>query len=174
MTEEQTIQAEASASQEATEAPATEAAASDASSAESTPATESAAESAAESATSGDAPAPDSASADKQAAESPAPKKQTRKKSTAKKTRTVELTLTVTGTADGEWQAELLHSGKRVVQGLQVPAAAVSKAAAELHSDISETIEDVLHKARQEQEAKLAELEAEVERVRKALAELEG
>lgn len=169
MTEEQTIQAEAPASQEATEAPTTEAAASDAPSAESTPA-EPAAESAATEDASASAPAAD----EKEVAESPAPKKQTRKKSTAKKTRTVELTLTVTGTADGEWQAELLHSGKRVVQGLQVPAAAVSKAAAELHSDISETIEDVLHKARQEQEAKLAELEAEVERVRKALAELEG
>ncbi|MBE9374968.1 hypothetical protein IQ251_11005 [Saccharopolyspora sp. HNM0983] len=106
-------------------------------------------------------------------AEESAPKKK-RTKSTAKKTRTVELTLTVTGTADGEWQADLMHSGKRVVQGLQVPASAVSKAAAELHTDISETIEEVLSTARQQQEAKLAELEAEVERVRKALAELES
>lgn len=155
MTDEQTIQAEASASQEAAEAPASDTA--DAKSAESTPA-EPTGEPAAE----------------KPVADSPAAKKPTRKKSTAKKTRTVELTLTVTGTADGEWQAELLHSGKRVVQGLQIPAAAVSKAAAELHTDISTTIEDVLNKARQEHEAKLAELEAEVERVRKALAELEG
>lgn len=100
--------------------------------------------------------------------------KKKRTKSTAKKTRTVELTLTVTGTADGEWQADLMHSGKRVVQGLQVPASAVSKAAAELHTDISETIEEVLSTARQQQEAKLAELEAEVERVRKTLAELES
>ncbi|MER7012393.1 DUF6319 family protein [Saccharopolyspora sp. NPDC000359] len=104
-----------------------------------------------------------------------APKKpRARKQSNAKKTRTVELTLTVTGTADGEWQADLLHAGKRVVQGLPVAAAAVSKAAAELHQDISETIEDVINQARQQHEAKLAELEAEVERVRKALAELEG
>jgi hypothetical protein len=97
-----------------------------------------------------------------------------RKPSTARKTRTVELTLTVTGTADGEWQADLLHSGKRVVQGLPIPAAAVSKAAAELHQDISEAIDTVLDAARQQHEAKLAELEAEVERVRKALSELES
>jgi polyhydroxyalkanoate synthesis regulator phasin len=104
-----------------------------------------------------------------------APKKpRARKQSTAKKTRTVELTLTVTGTADGEWQADLLHAGKRVVQSLPVAAAAVSKAAAELHQDISDTIESVLSEARQQHEAKLAELEAEVERVRKALAELES
>ncbi|MFR9730878.1 DUF6319 family protein [Saccharopolyspora sp. MS10] len=105
----------------------------------------------------------------------PAPKKtRARKQSTAKKTRTVELTLTVTGTAEGEWQADLMHAGKRVVQGLPVPAAAVSKAAAELHQDISEAIEEVITAAREQHEAKLAELEAEVERVRKALSELES
>ncbi|MEU6127712.1 DUF6319 family protein [Saccharopolyspora sp. NPDC047091] len=120
-----------------------------------------------------DAPPADAAPAD--ATAEPAPKKtRARKQSTAKKTRTVELTLTVTGTAEGEWQAELMHAGKRVVQGLPVPAAAVSKAAAELHQDISEAIEEVLSAAREQHEAKLAELEAEVERVRKALLELEG
>ncbi|MEB3368715.1 DUF6319 family protein [Saccharopolyspora mangrovi] len=103
-----------------------------------------------------------------------APKKRQTRKSTAKKTRTVELTLTVTGTADGEWQADLMHQGKRVVQALPVAAAAVSKAAAELNTEISETIESVINEARQQHEAKLAELEAEVERVRKALAELEA
>lgn len=102
------------------------------------------------------------------------PKKRTRKASTARKTRTVELTLTVTGTLDGEWQAELVHSGKRVVQGLPVPASSVSKAAAELHGDISEAIESVLSQAREQHEAKLAELEAEVERVRKALSDLDS
>ncbi|QUH05208.1 hypothetical protein HUO13_34490 [Saccharopolyspora erythraea] len=118
------------------------------------------------------APAAESAAAE--AADSAPKKPRARKQSTAKKTRTVELTLTVTGTAEGEWQADLLHQGKRVVQGLQVPAAAVSKAAAELHSDISEAIDGVISAAREQHEAKLAELEAEVERVRKALAELEG
>ena len=108
------------------------------------------------------------------AAESAPKKPKPRKQSSAKKTRTVELTLTVTGTAEGEWQAELLHSGKRVVQGLPIPAAAVSKAAAELHEDISEAIEGVISAAREQHEAKLAELEAEVERVRKALSDQEG
>lgn len=107
------------------------------------------------------------------ATDTPAKKGRGRKASTARKTRTVELTLTLTGTADGEWQADLLHSGKRIVQGLPIPASAVSKAAAELHQDISEQIETVLTAARQQHAAKLAELEAEVERVRKALAELE-
>ena len=73
----------------------------------------------------------------KPAAEAPKPAKATRAKSTAKKTRTVELTLTVTGTADGEWQADLVHGTNRVVQGLVIPAIAVAKAAKELHEDIA-------------------------------------
>jgi hypothetical protein len=103
----------------------------------------------------------------------PAPAKRGRKPgSTAKKTRTVELTLTVTGTLDGEWQAEVSHSGSRVVQGLKIPAAAVSRAAAELHEDISKAIESVLDVAREQHQARLAELEAELSKVKQALAEL--
>lgn len=111
------------------------------------------------------------------AAEAPAektPAKRGRKPgSTAKKTRTVELTLTVTGTLEGEWQADLSHSGSRVVQGLPIPAAAVSRAAAELHEDISKAIESVLDVARQQHQARLAELEAELTKVKQALADLQ-
>lgn len=138
-----------------------------------TPAEDTGADSTATSAVATEAASPESqASAATESSE--APKKRQTRKSTAKKTRTVELTLTVTGTADGEWQADLMHQGKRVVQALPVAAAAVSKAAAELNSEISETIEGVINEARQQHEAKLAELEAEVERVRKALADLEA
>lgn len=105
---------------------------------------------------------------------SEAPRKRGRKPgSTVRKTRTVELTLTVTGTADGEWQADLSHAGKRVLQGLTIPAAAVSRAAAELHEDISKAIETVLDVAREQHQARLAELEAELTKVRQALAELQ-
>jgi hypothetical protein len=103
-----------------------------------------------------------------------APKKRGRKPgSTARKTRTVELTLTVTGTLDGEWQAELTQSGSRVLQGLSVPAAAVSRAAAELHEDISKAIESVLDAAREQHQSRLAELEAELTKVKQALADLQ-
>jgi polyhydroxyalkanoate synthesis regulator phasin len=93
--------------------------------------------------------------------------------SSAKKTRTVELTLTVTGTAEGEWQAELTQAGKRVVQGLAIPAAAVARAATELHEDIAKAIDTVLDQARQQHRARMEELEAELEKVRSALAELQ-
>nr|WP_245811944.1 DUF6319 family protein [Actinophytocola xinjiangensis] len=109
-------------------------------------------------------------------AQSPAeaPKKRGRKPgSTARKTRTVELTLTVTGTLDGEWQAELTKSGTRLLQGVAVPAAAVSRAAAELHEDISKAIESVLDAAREQHQARLAELEAELSKVKQALADLQ-
>ena len=93
--------------------------------------------------------------------------------SAARKTRTVELILTVTGTAEGEWQAELVHSGKRVVTGLEVAAAAVSRAAKELHPDISGRIEEVITAAREQHQKRAAELQAELEKVQAALAELE-
>jgi hypothetical protein len=115
---------------------------------------------------------PEPAAAAQPAAEKE-PVKRGRKPSTARKTRTVELTLTVTGTMDGEWQAEVSHSGSRVVQGLQIPAAAVSRAAAELHEDISKAIESVLDVARQQNQARLAELEAELSKVKQALADLQ-
>ncbi|ASU80177.1 hypothetical protein CDG81_20030 [Actinopolyspora erythraea] len=97
-----------------------------------------------------------------------------RKQGGARKTRQVELTLTVSGTAEGEWQADLTHAGKKIVQGLPIAASSVSKAAGELHDDISEAIESVLSEARQQHEARLAELEAELQRVRKTLEELES
>jgi hypothetical protein len=104
----------------------------------------------------------------------PQPAKRGRKPgSTARKTRTVELTLTVTGTLEGEWQADLSHSGSRVVQGLKIPAAAVSRAAAELHEDISKAIESVLDVARKQHQERLAELEAELTKVKAALADLQ-
>ncbi|MEU0533677.1 DUF6319 family protein [Amycolatopsis tolypomycina] len=94
--------------------------------------------------------------------------------STAKKTRTVELILTVTGTADGEWQAELKNGSKWVAKGLEIPAAAVSRAAKELHAELSGPIDEVINQAREAQAAKVAALEAELEKAKQALAELDA
>jgi len=88
--------------------------------------------------------------------------------------RTVELILTVTGTADGEWQAELKNGSKWVAKGLEIPAAAVSRAAKELHSDLSGPIDEVINQAREAQAAKVAALEAELEKAKQALAELDA
>jgi hypothetical protein len=88
-------------------------------------------------------------------------------------TRTVELTLTVSGTADGEWQAELKQGSSWLTRGLPVTAAAVLRAAQELHPEIAGPIDVVIGAAREQRAARVAELEAELEQARKALAEME-
>jgi hypothetical protein len=122
--------------------------------------------------TTGPAENPQTAAEEKPEAPS-ANKKKAAKASTAKKTRTVELTLTVTGTADGEWQAELKHGSKWVARGLEIPASAVSRAARELHIELATPIDEVINAARELQEAKVAQLEAELEQAKQILAELD-
>lgn len=94
--------------------------------------------------------------------------------STARTTRVVELTLTVAGGADGEWQAELKQGATWISRGLPVTAAAVLRAANELHEELAEPIETAIGAAREARAARVAALEAELEQARKALAELEA
>jgi uncharacterized protein DUF6319 len=101
------------------------------------------------------------------------PKKAPAKKPAAKKPKTLELTLTVTGTADGEWRAELKQGTTYRARNLAVAAAAVSRAAKELHEDLSAPIDELIEEARTQQAAKVAALEAELAAARRALAELE-
>jgi hypothetical protein len=101
------------------------------------------------------------------------PKRAPAKKAAGKKTKTLELTLTVTGTADGDWRAELKQGTTYRARNLAVAAAAVSRAAKELHEDLSTPIDEVIEEARSQQAAKVAALEAELEAARKALAELD-
>ncbi len=96
------------------------------------------------------------------------------KGSTARTTRTIELILTVSGTADGEWQAELKQGATWLSRGLPVSAAAVSRAAAELHAELAGPIDEVIGAAREQRAARVAALEAELEQARKALAEIEA
>jgi Family of unknown function (DUF6319) len=94
--------------------------------------------------------------------------------STARTTRVVELTLTVAGGADGEWQAELKQGPSWISRGLPIHAAAVLRAAQELHPELAEPIEAAIGAAREQRAARVTALEAELEQARKALAELEG
>jgi Family of unknown function (DUF6319) len=96
------------------------------------------------------------------------------KGSSARTTRTIELTLTVTGTADGDWQAELKQGSTWLSRGLPVSATAVSKAAHELHAELAGPIDTMISAAREQRAARVAALEAELEQARKALAEIEG
>ncbi|MHA6782336.1 DUF6319 family protein [Pseudonocardia saturnea] len=118
-------------------------------------------------------PAPEPAPADPATAESPVRRRGRPKGSTARTTRVVELTLTVSGTADGEWQAELKQGSTWLTRGLPITAAAVSRAAAELHPEVAEPIDAVIGAAREQRAARVAALEAELEQARKALAEMD-
>jgi len=93
--------------------------------------------------------------------------------STARTTRVVTMTLTVSGSADGEWQAELKQGSSWVARGLPVSASAVSAAAATLHADLAGPVDEVIESAKSAKAARVAELEAELEQARKALAALE-
>jgi len=101
------------------------------------------------------------------------PKRGRPKGSAARTTRVVSMTLTVSGSADGEWQAELKNGSTWVARGLPVTAAAVSLAAAALHADLAGPIDEVIDTARSARAARVAELEAELEQAKKALAEME-
>ena len=94
--------------------------------------------------------------------------------STARTTRVVELTLTVAGGADGEWQAELKQGATWISRGLPVTATAVLRAAQELHPELAEPIEAAIGAAREQRAARVVALEAELEQARKALAALDG
>lgn len=107
-------------------------------------------------------------------AEEAKPKRGRAKGAAARKTRTVELTLTVTGSADGDWQAELKHGSTWVARGLVISASAVSRAAKELHGDLSTPIDEVINEAREQQRAKVAQLEAELQEAKQALADLDA
>ena len=125
--------------------------------------------------------AADDTAADDTAAVDTAPEAEKRRRgrpkgstSTARTTRVVELTLTVAGGADGEWQAELKQGATWISRGLPVNAASVLRAAQELHPKLADPIETAIGAAREARAARVAALEAELEQARKALAELEA
>lgn len=117
-------------------------------------------------------PAADAATAAPEAPAAPEVKEPV-KKSAGKKAKTLELTLTVTGSADGEWHAEIKQGSSYLVRNLAVAAAAVSRAAKELHEDLFAPIEALMDEARSQHAARVAALEAELEAARKALADLD-
>lgn len=121
-----------------------------------------------------DTPAADTLTVDAESPASAGEKPRAAAKKTAgRKAKTIELTLTVTGTADGEWRAELKQGTTFLARDLAVAAAAVSRAAKELHEDLYTPIDAVIEEARSQQAAKVATLEAELEAARKALANLD-
>ncbi|NKY44792.1 DUF6319 family protein [Nocardia cerradoensis] len=123
------------------------------------------------------APAPQPASDPKPAAKPAAtPARTPREKpaAAARKSKAPEVTVTLAGTADGEWTVDVVHGKKRTIKGLSVPGASVAQAAKLLHPEVAEVVDSVLDAVRDSQRAKVEQLQAELEQARRLLDELSG
>jgi hypothetical protein len=89
-----------------------------------------------------------------------------------RKQRSTEVTVTLSGTSEGEWTVEVVGGKKRAPRALAVTASAVARAAKALHPEVAEAIETVLTVAREQQLAKVEHLNAELAEARRMLAEL--
>ncbi|MEV6140423.1 DUF6319 family protein [Nocardia sp. NPDC051990] len=88
------------------------------------------------------------------------------------KAKAPEVTVTLTGTADGEWSVEVVSGKKKTVRGLPVTSSAVAQAAKVLHPEVAEVVAGILEAARVVQESKVQQLQAELEEARRLLDEL--
>ncbi|QIS05691.1 hypothetical protein F5X71_28305 [Nocardia brasiliensis] len=120
---------------------------------------------------------PESGEQDSGASKAPAPKPSGAGSKPAKaavrpKAKTPEVTVTLTGTADGEWSVDVVSGKKRAVRGLAVASSAVAQAAKILHPEVADVVAGILDAAREAQEAKVRQLQAELEAARRLLEEL--
>ncbi|NNH69569.1 hypothetical protein HLB23_06755 [Nocardia uniformis] len=92
--------------------------------------------------------------------------------SAAKKSKPAEVTVTLSGTADGEWTLDVVNGKKRTIRGLSVPSSAVAQAAKILHPEVAEVVDSVLDAVRGAQRAKVEQLQAELENARRMLDDL--
>ncbi|MGW1740386.1 DUF6319 family protein [Nocardia sp. NPDC001965] len=90
----------------------------------------------------------------------------------ARKTKAPEVTVTINGTADGEWTVDVAAGKKRTVRAVPVTGTAVAQAAKLLPPEVSEVVDGLLESVRGAQEAKVQQLQAELEQARKLLEEL--
>jgi hypothetical protein len=86
--------------------------------------------------------------------------------------RPVEVTVTLSSTADGEWTVEVVTGRKRTVRPTPVQPAEVAKAARSLPGAVAEAIESSLAAARQRQIERVERLRAELDAAQRALQDL--
>ncbi|MFE3026990.1 DUF6319 family protein [Nocardia tengchongensis] len=90
----------------------------------------------------------------------------------ARKPKAPEVTVTLSGTGEGEWTLDVVNGKKRTIRGLAVPSSAVSQAAKILHPEVSEVVDSILESVRASQRAKVEQLQAELESARRLLEDL--
>lgn len=89
-----------------------------------------------------------------------------------RKAKTPEVTVTLVGTADGEWTVDVASGKKRTVRALPVASSAVAQAAKLLHPEVADVVAGVLEAARDAQQAKVEQLQAELEQAKRLLEDL--
>ena len=82
------------------------------------------------------------------------------------------ITVTLSSTADGEWTVEVQAGSRRTVKPQSVGAGSVAAAARALGGEIESAIEGAITAARERQQARVDQLEAELAAARQALTEL--
>ncbi|MET8799187.1 DUF6319 family protein [Nocardia sp. NPDC004568] len=119
------------------------------------------------------APAKSAAAESKPAAapRTPSPAKAA-KAPAARKAKAPEVTVTINGTADGEWTVDVIAGKKRTARAVPVTGTAVAQAAKLFPPEVSEVVDGLLDSVRGAQEAKVQQLQAELEQARKLLEEL--
>ncbi|MQY22851.1 DUF6319 family protein [Nocardia macrotermitis] len=115
--------------------------------------------------------APESDESVKTAAKQPA---RPAKAAPARKAKPAEVTVTLSGTAEGEWTVDVVNGKKRTVRGLTVAGSSVAQAAKLLHPEVAEVVDSVLESVRNSQRVKVEQLQSELEQARRLLDELSG
>lgn len=102
----------------------------------------------------------------------PGPKAPERPRPSGRAARPVEVTVTLSATAEGEWSVEVTSGKKRSVRPTPVQPADVAKAARSLPSQVAEAIDSSLQAARERQVERVERLRAELDAAQRALHEL--
>lgn len=82
------------------------------------------------------------------------------------------VTVTLSSTAEGEWTVDVITGKKRTVRPTAIAPSKVAQAARALGDEVAEAIEGVLNAAREQQRARVVQLQAELAAAQQALSEL--
>ncbi|CAM05528.1 hypothetical protein A8924_6705 [Saccharopolyspora erythraea NRRL 2338] len=83
-----------------------------------------------------------------------------------------EATVTLTADQAGQWSVEVSTGKKRVLRPMAVPASAVAQAAKALHDDVADAVEPLIDAAREQQRARVEQLQQELADAQRMLDEL--
>jgi hypothetical protein len=102
----------------------------------------------------------------------PAPRRPARARPGAGSSRSAEVTVTLSSSAAGDWTVEVVVGKRRTVRAIPISPADVAKAAKALPAAVGEAIDAALVSARAQQQARVEQLQAELEAAQRTLKDL--